>query len=166
LENDYLQRIYIELYDVIHTSSRSSGVLILLDIITFLTSAVPSIYLAAFFLNAAASSTHIVAVCLQGIFFLCLSPFGLLNFLWLRICCHATADEVQDTLVCVQKLLLYPNVFSWNSPDLESLSSQLKDLKVEFSVCGFFTLNLQFICGTVGILLSYILVMYQLSHVV
>jgi hypothetical protein len=161
-----LRRIYSELYDVLHTSSRSYGVLILLDIITVLSNAVPTIYLAFVSLNAAAFSTHSAAVYLQGTFFLCSSSFGLMNFLWLTICCHTTTEVVQDTLVCVQKLLLYPNAFSWKSQDIERFSSQLKNLKVEFSVCGFFTLNLQFFCGTVGILFSYILVMFQLSRVV
>jgi hypothetical protein len=87
----------------------------------------------------------------------------MLNFLWLTICCHTTTDEVQDTLFCVQKLLLYPNAFSWSTADLKSLCFQLINLRVDFNVCGFFTLNLQFICGTVGILLSYIVVMNQLS---
>jgi hypothetical protein len=161
-----LQRIYSELYDVIQTSSRSYGVLILLDIITVFTTAVPAIYLAVAFLNAAALSTHSLAVYLQGIFFICSSSIGLLNFLWLTICFHATTEVVQDTLVCVQKLILYPNAFLLNSEDLERLSAQLRNFKVEFSVCGFFTLNLQFICGTVGILVSYILLMFQLSHLV
>jgi hypothetical protein len=118
------------------------------------------------FLNGAAFSTHSVEACFQGIFFFCSSSFGLLNFLWLTICCHATTDEVQDTLVCVQKLVLYPNGFSWSSEDLKILSSQLKYLKVGFNVCGFFTPNLQFFCGTLGILLSSILVMNQLSQLV
>jgi hypothetical protein len=157
-----LQRIYSELYVVLHTTSRSYGVLILLDIITTFTTAVPTMYLGVVFLNGVALNTPRINGFLQGIFFLCLSSIGLLNFLWLTICCHTTTDEVQETLVCVQMLLLYPNVFSWSTADLKRLSSQLKNLKAEFSVCGFFTLNLQFFCGTVGILFSYILVMNQL----
>jgi hypothetical protein len=85
---------------------------------------------------------------------LCTSSFSLLNFLWLTICCHATTDEFQDTLVCVQKLHLYPNAFSSSTADLKRLCFQLINHRVDFSVCGFFILNLQFICGTVGILLS------------
>jgi hypothetical protein len=151
------------LYDVLQTTSRSYGVLILLDIITTLTTAVTTTYIGLVFLNGVGFSTNSVAVCLQGVFFICSSSFGLLNFLWLTICCHATTDELQDTLVCIQKLLLYPIEFSWSRADLKILSSQLKNLKVEFSVCGFFTLNLQLFCGAVGIFLSYIIVINQLS---
>jgi hypothetical protein len=157
-----LQRVYSDLYDVLHTSSRSYGVLILLDIITTLAIAVPTMYMGVVSISVAIFNTSRLDDVLQGTFFLCLSFFGVLNFLWLTICCHRTTDEIQDTLVCVQKLLLYPNGFSWSTADLKRLSSQLKNLKFEFSVCGFFTLNLQFFCGTVGIFLSYILVINQL----
>jgi hypothetical protein len=161
-----LQRIYSDLYDVLHTSSRSYGVLILLEIITVLTNAVPTIYLAVDFIKFGAFNSQSFNTWFKVITFLCSSSFGLLNFLWLTICCHTATDEVQDTLVCIQKLLLYPNGFSWSIADLKRLSSQLKNLKVEFGVCGFFTLNLQFICGTVGLLFSCILVMNQFSKLV
>jgi hypothetical protein len=81
----------------------------------------------------------------------------------LTICCHSTADEVQDTLVCIQKLLLNPNRLFWSTADLKRLSSQLKNLKVEFSVCGFFTINLQLLCGSVGIIITYIFVLNEFN---
>jgi hypothetical protein len=150
---------------VLHTNSRRYGVLILLDIITTLGVAVATMYLGVVSIYGVIFNTRKLDVFLQGIFFLCISSFGLLNLFWLTICCHETTDEVQDTLVCVQKLLLFPNECSWSTADLKRLSSQLKNLKIEFNVCGFFTINLQFFCGTVGILLSYILVMNQLIQI-
>jgi hypothetical protein len=161
-----LRIIYSELYDVLHISSRSYGVLILLDIITSLTSAVPTIYLTVVLINSAFSSRESIDIWLKATDFICTASSGLLNILWLAMCCHTTTDEIQETLVCVQKLLLYPNGLSWSTADLKRLSSQLRNLKVEFSVCGFFTLNLQFICGTVGIVMSYILVMNQFNQVI
>jgi hypothetical protein len=157
-----LQRVYSDLYDVLHTSSRSYGVLILLDIITTLAIAVPTMYMGVVSISGSILNTFTLDVVLEGTFFLCLSFFGVLNFLWLTICCHTTTDEIQDTLACIQKLLLYPNGFSWSTADLKRLFSQLKNLKFEFNVCGFFTLSLQFFCGTVGIFLSYILAINQL----
>jgi hypothetical protein len=93
--------------------------------------------------------------------FACL--FDLLPFMWLTVCCHSTAEEVQDTRICIQKLLLYPNGLTWSTADLKRLSSQLKNLKPEFSVCGFFTLNLQFLSGSVGAILTYIFVLNQFN---
>jgi hypothetical protein len=160
-----LQIIYSELYDILRNSSRSNGVLILLDIIATLTNAVPTIYSAVVLINGAAFKSDSVYIWFKGIYFLSTSTFGLLNFLWLAMCCHTTTDEIQETLVCVQKLLLYPNGLSWSTADLNRLSSQIINLKVEFSVCGFFSLNLQFFCGTVGFVFSYIFVINQLFQV-
>jgi hypothetical protein len=150
---------------VLHTNSRRYGVLILLDIITTLGVAVATMYLGVVSIYGVIFNNGRLDFFLQGIFFLCSSFFGLLNLFWLTFCCHETTDEVQDTLVCVQKLLLFSNECSWSTADLKRLSSQLKNLKIEFNVCGFFTINLQFFCGTVGILLSYILVMNQLIQI-
>jgi hypothetical protein len=47
--------------------------------------------------------------------------------------------------------------------ELEKLSSQLKDMKVEFSVCGLVLLNLPLLCAFVGGIFTYILVMVQLN---
>jgi uncharacterized pyridoxamine 5'-phosphate oxidase family protein len=159
-----LQVIYSELYDVIHTNNKTYGILILLNVITLLTNTVPTIYLGVVFLNGTALNSDSIDVYFKGVTFFCQSSFGLLTFLWLTICCHATADEVQDTLICIQKLLLHPNKLFWSRADLKCLFSQLKNFKIEFSVCGFFTINLQFVSGSVGVMITYILVLNQFSY--
>jgi hypothetical protein len=158
-----LQIIYSELYDVLHANSKAYGILILLNVISIFTKTVPAIYLGVVFLTSASFNRENIDVYFKGISFFCQSSFDLLTFIWLTICCHSTADEVQDTIVCIQKLLLHPNRPFWSTADLRRLSSQLKNLKVEFSVCGFFTLNLQMISGSVGVMITYILVLNQLN---
>jgi hypothetical protein len=158
-----LQVNYSELYDVLHTNSKTYGIFILLHIIMIFTNAVPTIYLGVVYLHSAAFNSDRFDMYLKGTNFFYESSFDLLTFLWLTICCHSTVDEVQDTLVCIQKLLLYPNRLFWSTADLKRLSSQLKNLKVEFDVCGFFTLNLRLFCGSVGVLITYILVLNQFN---
>jgi hypothetical protein len=158
-----LQIIYCELYDALQANNKSYGIIILLDIMTILTGTVHSTYFGVALLKEAAFNNGDFYAYFKGVLLLFACFFDLLTFLWLTICCHLTADEVQDTLVCIQKLRVYPNRLLWTTADLKLLSSQLKNLKVEFSVCGFFTLNLQFLCGSVGIIFSYILVLNQFS---
>jgi hypothetical protein len=158
-----LQIIYCELYDVLHINNKSYGIIILLDIMTILTSTVPLTYFGIILLKEAAFSNGDLNVYFKGISLMCVCFFHVLTFLWLTLCCHSTAEEVQDTLVCIQKLLLYPNRLSWTTGDLNCMFYQLVNVKVEFSVCGLFTLNLQFLCGSVGIIFTYILVLNQFN---
>jgi hypothetical protein len=126
-----------------------------------LTNTVQSMYVGVILLKEALVNDGDFVVYFKGAILLFASFFDLLTFIWLTICCHSTADEMQDTIVCIQKLLLHPNRIFWSTEDLRHLSSQLKNLKVEFSVCGFFTLNLQLLCGSVGAIITYIFVLNQ-----
>jgi hypothetical protein len=156
--------VYSELYDVLHTNDKSYGILLLLEIINLLTTSVPTTYFGIIVLKEAIFNNGDFYVYLKGVAVMCLCFFQLLTFLWLTICCHSTVEEVHDTLVCVHKLLLHSNELFWNTADLKRLAYQLANVKVEFSVCGFFTLNLQLLCGSVGIIFTYILVLNQFSQ--
>jgi hypothetical protein len=125
-----LQIIYSELYDVLQANSKSYGIIILLNIMTILTNAVPAIYLGAMFVKVATFNNGRSETYLRGIALFSMCAFQLLTFLWMTICCQSTAEEVQDTYVCIQKLLLYPNRLIWITADLKRLSSQLKNLKL------------------------------------
>ncbi|PNF21471.1 hypothetical protein B7P43_G13506 [Cryptotermes secundus] len=158
-----LQIIYSDLYDVLHANSKTYGILILLNIMAILTNTVQSMYFAVILIKEALMNDADFYVCLKGATLLSASFFDLLIFIWLTICCQSTADEVQDTIVCIQKLLLRPNRPFWSTEDLKRLLSQLKNLKVEFSVCGFFSLNLQLLSGSVGVIITYIFVLNQFN---
>lgn len=159
-----LQIVYSELYDVLHANNKSYGILILLEIITILTSSVITAYFGIIVLKEAVFNNGDFYVYAKGtaVMLLCFSQ--LLTFLWLTICCHSTAEEIHDTLICIHKLILYPNRLFWTTADLKRLAYQLANVKVEFSVCGLFTLNLQLLCGSVGIMFTYILVLNQFSQ--
>jgi hypothetical protein len=148
---------------VIHANSKTYGVLILLNIMTIIANTVQAMYFGVILLKEAVINDGGFLVYSRGTVLLFACFFDLLTFIWLTICCHSTAEEVQDTTVCIQKLLLYPNMLFWSPEDLKRLSSQLKNLKVDFSVCGFFTLNLQLLCGSVGVIITYIFVLNQFN---
>jgi hypothetical protein len=159
-----LQIVYSELYDVLHANNKSYGILILLETIMILSSSVSTTYFMIVILKEAVFSNGDFYVYFKGITVMCLCFSHLLIFFWLTTCCHSTAEEIHDTLVCVHKLLLHPNGLFWTSADLKRLAYQLANIKVEFSVCGFFTLNLQLLCGSVGIIFTYVLVLNQFSQ--
>jgi len=88
----------------------------------------------------------------------------LYTFLWLNLCCQKTTENVDDIFICIQNLLLYPNALDLSTSEMKSVSSQLKNNKAEFNVCGFFTLKLQFLCARVSVIFTYILALNQLSQ--
>ena len=159
-----LQIIFSELYDVLYANNQSYQVLILLSTIAILTNTVPIIYCGIILTKFAVLSHYNFENFFKGLAILFMCAFKLLSFLWLTWCCQTTTEEVQDTFVCIQKLLLYPNSLGWNKSDLKSLLFQLKNMKVEFNICGFFTLNLQFFCASVSVIITYILVLNQFSQ--
>ena len=158
-----LRLICSELGDVLHANNKSYEVLILFDVITILTVTVPTTYYGVMTIKHAIVQNGLFQLYLKGVSILSDCVFMLLTLLWLTICCQTTTEEIRNTFICIQKLLLYPNALGWSTSELKSFSSQLKNSTFEFNVCGFFTLNLQFFCASVSVIFTYILVLYQFS---
>jgi hypothetical protein len=152
-----------ELGYVLHTSIKGYEVLILLDVITILTYTVPTTYHAVITIKCAISESGLFQVYLKAVsnFLKCIGL--LLIFIWSALCCQKTTEQVNDIFICIQKLLLYPNALGWSTSELKDFSSQLKNSKFEFNICGFFTLNLQFFCASVSVIFTYIVVLSQYS---
>ena len=159
-----LRLICSELCDVLHANNKSYEVLILLYVITILTITVPTTYYGVMTINLAVVENGLLQLYLKSAFILCDCAFMLLALLWLTVCCQTTTEEIRSTFFCIQKLLLYPNALGWSTSELKSFSSQLKNNKVEFNVCGFFTLNLQFFCTSLSVIFTYTLVLNQFSQ--
>jgi hypothetical protein len=158
-----LRLICSELCDVMHTNNKSFELLILLDVITILTSTVPTTYTGFVTLKLAIVDNDPIQLYLAAVTNFLQCAFILLALLWLTMCCQNTTEEVGNIFIGIQKLLLYPNSLGWGTSEMKSFSSQMKNNKAEFNVCGFFTLNLQFFCASVSVIFTYILVLHQLS---
>jgi hypothetical protein len=157
-----LRLICSELCDVMHTSNKSYELLILLDVITILTSTVPGTYFGFMTLKRAIVNNGPIQLYLRAVTNFMQCAVMLLALLRLTMCCQMTNEEVGNIFIGIQKLLLYPNALGWNTSELKNFSSQMKNNKAEFNVCGFFTLNLQFFCASVSVIFTYILVLHQL----
>ncbi|KDR19122.1 hypothetical protein L798_07004 [Zootermopsis nevadensis] len=159
-----LRMVHSELYDVIHENNNSYGIVILLEFITVLTYSVFATYFGVITMNDAVFNNGNFEIYFKGITLLSMCAFELLAFFWLTTCCNSTAEEFNATLIHIQKLLLYPYISTWTIVDLKSFSSQLKNVKIEFNICGFFNLNLHFFCASVGGMFTYIIVLSQFNQ--
>jgi hypothetical protein len=158
-----LRLICSELCDVLHANNKSYEVLILLDVITILTFTVPTTYSGVMTIKRAVVENGLFQLYLKGVSNILKSAGLLLIFIWSALCCQKTTEHLNDIFVCIQKLLLYPIALGWSTSELKGFSSQLKNSKFEFNICGFFTLNLQFFCASVSVIFTYIVVLSQYS---
>jgi hypothetical protein len=158
-----LRILYNQLHDTLLLINRHYGIPILLYTISTLTCCIPAFYHGIVTLQNIICSYGDSKRYLEGALFLCLCVTQLLFFLWLIVCCHITGEEVSETLVYVHKLLLYPDTGHRINSELHSFCSLLRDVRVEFNVCGCFTLNLPFLCCSLSIVFTYALVLIQLN---
>lgn len=158
-----LRLIYSQLNDTLRLVNRRYGLPILLYTISTLTYSVPVLYfetvaLQHVFCNYGDSKRY-----LDGAMLLGLCTPHLVFFLWLITCCHKTSKEASEILIDIHKLLVYPHTGHRVCSELHSFCSLLRDVRVEFNVCGVFTLNLHFLCWSLGIVFTYVLVLVQLN---
>ncbi|KAJ9576536.1 hypothetical protein L9F63_025570 [Diploptera punctata] len=92
----------------------------------------------------------------------------------LDINCYVTAIAVviwiviflclffENKFICVQKLMLFQNVGQGIMTELHRFSNQLSNMKIECNIFGILNLNLNFFCGLIGAIITYIVVLYQI----
>jgi hypothetical protein len=65
--------------------------------------------------------------------------------------------------IYIQRVTACPNIKYGTVLELQSLSNQLKHMKVEFTACGFFVINSPLLATIIGGIFAYILIMIQLD---
>jgi hypothetical protein len=158
-----LRNIYCQLHEVLWLVNKCYGIPVLLLITSTVVNFIPT-----FFTGIKLVQNVIIG---QGVFvnyiiiasYMCWCISILFTFVWIVSCCHLVTEEVHKLLLCIHKAQIYSNVTQSTISELRAFISQLKDMKVEFSVCGLFALNLPFLCGTLGVVTTYVTVLFQLK---
>jgi hypothetical protein len=89
--------------------------------------------------------------------------YSFILLLKMTVSCHGAASESDVSKLLVQKLLLDANLETKCVTELKMFSDLLNTTKVEYSGCGFFVLNLPFLCSAFSMIFSYIIIMIQLK---
>lgn len=91
----------------------------------------------------------------------------ILSLCWCMFCitltCHMTTQEANMSVILVEKLLLCHDLRDDTVNELRDFSSQLGNMRIEFSPCGFFTLNLSFLYAITGVMCSHIIILASLN---
>jgi hypothetical protein len=156
-----LRHIYSQLHDVLWIVNKYYGLTVLLVIISIIVSFIPTFFSGIISIQNVTAQQRELENYIPTASMLCWCMSLLFMFVWLNVCCHLVTGETYKLLLCIHKIQTYSNVTQSTLNELRSFTSQLKDLKTEFSVCGVFTLNLPFLCATLGVITTYVTVLFQ-----
>lgn len=158
-----MRNIYSQLHEVLWLVNKYYGYPILLVIISTIVTFIPTFFTGIMYIQNAIVYQRefqhymIMASCLCW----CISI--LFTFAWIISSCHLVTLEVHKLLLYIHKIEIYSNMKQSTIVELRSFISQLRDMKVEFSICGLFVLNLPFLCATLGVITTYVTVLFQLK---
>jgi hypothetical protein len=92
-------------------------------------------------------------------FIWCAAFIGIL--LLVVLSCHTTTEECHKSQILIEKMLLRSGLAYETVNELRALSVQLNNMKVSFTACGFFSLDLPFMYNFVGVICTYIVILAQ-----
>jgi hypothetical protein len=158
-----LRLLYIEMYDTVQLIASHFGAPVLFQTLLVIVLSVLLFYGAFYFIYSADANNDGIKKYVISCYLIFRGILYITPFIWLVISCDAAAHEANRGVIYIQRVKASPNTGHDAVMELEKLSSQLKDRKVEFSVCGLVVLKLQFLCTFVGGIFTYILIMVQLN---
>lgn len=94
---------------------------------------------------------------------LCWCMFCITLLVAMTLSCHMTTQEANLTVILVEKLLLCRGLGDDTVNELKDFSTQLSNMRTEFSAGGFFTLNLSFLYAMTGVICSHIIILASLN---
>ena len=158
-----LRLIYSQLHDTLCLVNTRYGVPIFLYTFSALTYSIPILYLEVLTLVNIVGKYVDSKGCVAAAELLGLYIPHLVFFMWLNMCCHKTSKEASETLTHVHKLLVCPNTGHRVNSELHNFCSLLRDVRIEFNICGLFDLNVHFLCWSLNVVFTYVLVLVQLN---
>ncbi|KAJ9593867.1 hypothetical protein L9F63_027488 [Diploptera punctata] len=159
-----LRLAHNQLWDILQAIKKHFQLYVFLEIFIIITDVVPSAhFLVQNFKDSSMKTKDLdincyvtaIAVVIWIVIFLCL-------FLWMTLLSNKIEEEVKISLICVQKLMLFQNVGQGIMTELHRFSNQLSNMKIECNIFGILNLNLNFFCGLIGAIITYIVVLYQI----
>ncbi|PNF33530.1 hypothetical protein B7P43_G17599 [Cryptotermes secundus] len=80
----------------------------------------------------------------------------------MTVSCSLAVNECSRSPVIVQKIMLRDDIDSEVMKELGMMFTQFQTMKIGFSACGMFRIDLSFLCGIFGATFSYLIIVSQL----
>ena len=160
----YLRMIYLKMYDSVTLINSYFGFPILLVTVSMVITCVTALYYAVYALDFDSDfSVHRIVTLTSSGYHISLCILNLSIFAWMIVCCHETTQEANKGIYFIHRISLNRDVHYSIITELDKLLSQLINMKVQFTACGLFALKPTFLCTIFSGILTYILIMVQLS---
>lgn len=159
-----LKHLHVELHSITQLINFTFGMQVLLALTwLFVINSLAFHLVAKYIFNLSDMNNQIMRNNLQGIFGIVWSIFASLMLLLISVACHKTSEEAAMSVSLVHSLLLYPCFSPGISTELSLFCTQLKHLKIEFSACGLFAINLPFFYSIIGVTCTYVIFLCQVK---
>jgi hypothetical protein len=160
----YLRMIYLKMYDSVTLINSYFGFPILLETVSMVITCVTALYYAVYALDFDSDfSVHRLATYTTSGYLISLCILYVSIFAWMIVCCHETTQEANKGIYSIHRISLNRGVHYGIITELDKLLSQLINMKVQFTACGLFALKPTFLCTIFSGILTYILILVQLS---
>jgi hypothetical protein len=146
-----LRQIYSEMYDITCLINDAFGFPILANVCWIMTGVLCCLYELLIDFNVWEVTDAVYAITYSLLFFK------------ITFFCHTATNEARTSRILVQKLLLGGNCRNECVKELKNFSLQLQVMEIEYTACGFFSLNLSLFAGVVSVIASYITIMVQIK---
>jgi hypothetical protein len=157
-----LRVIHCELHDAVALAMSNYGFPVFMVTFWIVVTIVFVLYYGLFSLQEVISSPT-SAEQHEVILSLCWCVFCIALLVSVTLTCHVTTQEANLTLILVQKLLLCCDLQNDTVKELKEFSTQLSNMRIEFSASGFFTLNLSFLYTMTGVICSHLIILASLN---
>jgi hypothetical protein len=123
---------------------------------------VTTFYYGLYKLTTTDVSVHGFTICFETFLAIMLTSMYAAHFAWLIVGSPRGMQEANKGILYIHRITC-PNINCGSLLKLQTLSNQLKDMKVKFTACGFFVPNLPLLCKFICGIFTYILITVQLE---
>jgi hypothetical protein len=156
-----LQEYHMHLYDVTQLVNSAYGIQILFCFASLFIHLILQYNVAIDLVTKVLSQKAGIATDIQEYSCLCHAVLSSVLVTYVAVSCQLASEEADRTGQLVHTLLLKPDISREVIEQLQLFSSQVSNLRVKFTTCGFFTINASLLCGIGGVVCTYLIIFYQ-----
>ncbi|KAJ9598345.1 hypothetical protein L9F63_010961 [Diploptera punctata] len=157
-----LREMHSDLYDIVELIDFHFGFPILMELASNFVSLVSTLYTAMIFMKTTTRAEDNLYM-YKFLDYLFWTLLYLAKASAIAISCHSASEEASKSISVVQKVLLEQPLIPSVSSELHLYLTQLCNNHVDFTACGFFSVNLSLLHAIVGATATYIIILIQLN---
>ncbi|PNF33534.1 hypothetical protein B7P43_G17410 [Cryptotermes secundus] len=155
---------YSSVYEICCLVNSVNGCTLLLSWLLFIVSVSINLYHVAVLFMFPSASDNTPHSTIKNITFILWNVLTLMRIFVVALSCQWASDECQRCMNSVQEMLLEHCTEEDALTQLESFSVQLVNNKIEFTVCGTFPMNLSVLCTVAGLVIQYLILLFQMRE--